>query len=230
MPLPEVREIVDELLSNGVAAADTPTDLIRYKHIADYYRLSAEGDLNEPRKISLNHLSRYPAPQFSVTVLDDRSREELVYLRDALKHYTDWAYRYGALKSEYSLPKTGDGAEETVPQLNEKITNTDGLTVNDMFLALKLASIIIDSEDSTDALTSRVFQSTAYETVTELADATQAIFEAKDEINWDMLGKTFDETGQFAQERLRETTGERRVLRELRNFEGESIDEFLEHY
>lgn len=225
-----MKQAIDDLLliSEG---ADTARDAEIYG-ITHYYRINAERSSTEDkREVVLNVLGSYPNVSLPIA-LDEISEDyDRVVTRDALFSIKEWAYRYGSKGrpvEQMSCPDTGeriDIIDDAVATLNSTINETE-LTVNDAALAAELAQIVWNNHDSETS----VFESQQYEQVGKILDEFADFITRKQPgLDWDMLGGSCADYENRQQEQLMKTMGKRSVMQELREFDSDSIQEFLEH-
>ena len=232
MNLQSVHGTIDNLLETAESSKNERLG-VQYHYIADYYRINAEPPLSQDkRKVVLNTLKAYPDVQLPIHINELSEQYKRVATRDAFRFLTEWAYRYGSKGSpveDVENPDTGERVDEmddVVNRLNTSINETE-LTVNDVSLALKLAGLIWDDFDEENYET--VFNTPRYQQISEILNSTSEFIEMKQpEIDWDKLGGTFDSINNQTQQDVMKEAGKRAILRELKQFESDSIEEYLE--
>lgn len=223
-----VRETIDYLLDVYEDIGHKVRLDSVYKYIGDYYRINAEVD-RDKNKVVLNVLKSYPDIEIQIKI-DEISEEYTRHItRDSIHYLKEWSYRYGSKGrsvENMALPDTGDITDSTdqiVDQLNSRIKNTE-LSVNDVSLALKLSHIILKNTSSDG----NIKETESYKQVIKLLEIVEDFINMKQpDIDWDLLAGMFNLIEQNTQEDIRENLGEKNIIRELREFDGDSIEKYL---
>lgn len=233
-PIPELTDTIDFLLDAAINADNSLRDTIGYRYLAGNYRIRAERPHEEDnRKIVLNTLEQYPAATLYTDIQDTiDARTKRVITRDLFLKGTEWAYRYGAKGRPLDdmEPPVFEGANDPHPvveDINDRI-NTTPLTVNDAAFAQHLTHNIYYHSNRED-ITNDIYDTPAYTHTQTVLNLIGGFIDQKtiESIDWNMLGATFDQYAQMTQEDIKQNIGERSVLRELREFDGDSISAFL---
>lgn len=229
MNISKIQDTIDELLKIAVESENERLGT-SYRYIADYYRLKAELSLDrEDRSVVLNNLSEYPDVQLLIQMDEISENYQRSATRDVSKYLREWSYRYGSKGrpvEKMDNPDTGelvDKTDEIVSILNTKV-NKSKLTVNDIALILKLANTIYkDNSTKKD-----IFQTERYEQVQDILEVVEKSLEKKQpDLDWDKMAGTFDLIRDQTQQDIMKELGRKEIISELREFNSDSIEEFL---
>lgn len=229
--LSSVSEYIDYLIEYALNTEDSIRVATSYNLLADNYSIKAELSYDEGKKVVLNTLQTYPSMDLKFTFDDLSETYSKIVTRDCLTYLKHWSYRYGSKgKDSVEVPNFNSGTEtevdKLVTKLNSQILEHEDLNVNDIALALKLTHVIFERYDFEE---DGIWDSDVYTQVQAMLEETKSFINSKDPIDWDVLGKTFDMYVHFTQEEIMKRSGKREVLRELREFEGTTV-EFLEEW
>jgi hypothetical protein len=236
MGIKEVQDVVDFLLEKAVNADDETRMGVSFGSVSGYYGLHAELPVEEDdRAVVMNKLKAYPDVSIRMDVEEISDEYDKVVTRDSFRHLTEWAYRYGSKGrpvEDMTPPDVGEEHDEIdtlVYNLNDMIDESEDLTVNDVALALDLADVIVNKY-GLEEIHKQIFDFDKYRQVSAIIDKAEDFIDMKDDgrLNWDMMASTFQMINRNTQEDIMEDLGKRRVIKDLEDFEGDSIEEFLE--
>jgi hypothetical protein len=229
MNISEIQETLDELLKKALESENKKLG-VSYRYISDYYRLNAELSLEkEERSVVLNTLSEYPDVQLLIEIDEISENYKRTATRDVSRYLREWSYRYGSKGrpvEKMDNPDTGERVDETdeiVSILNTRVNKSE-LTVNDVALALKLADTIYeDYENKKD-----IYQTERYKQVQEILEEVEKSLEKKQpDLDWDKMAGTFDLIREQTQQDIMKELGRKEIISELNEFNGDSIEAFL---
>jgi hypothetical protein len=236
MGIKEVQGVVDFLLEEAVNSDDKIRMGVSFSSISGYYRLRAELPLEEDdRNVVMNKLEAYPDVSIHLDMKELSDKYNRVITRDSFRHLTEWSYRYGSKGrpvEDMTPPDVGEERDEIdrlVYTLNDIIDESEDLTVNDVALALSLADVIVNKY-GLEEIDDSIFESDEYNQVSAIIEKVDGFIDMKNDgrLNWDMMASTYQMINRNTQEDIMEDLGKRRVIRDLEDFEGDSIEEFLE--
>ncbi len=196
---------------------------------AGTYRIYCE----RSAKIVLDDLNGYPNVPAIIEIQQAQAALDIdpYQCRDTLRHYMNWAYRYGAKRADevtYPDDEYRGEAQTTLHLHAEDLIESGEATVNDMALAFKLAyeyhneRQLNTSGEQADSLLE--FYDRVHGQVVEL------VARKEPDLNWDLLGGWFNSGRRMANEEAHEQLGRRKgrreIIEELRATEL-SLDEWL---
>lgn len=229
MNISEIQETLDELLKKALESENKKLG-VSYRYISDYYRLNAELSLEkEERSVVLNNLSEYPDVQLLIEIDEISENYKRTATRDVSRYLREWSYRYGSKGrpvEKMDNPDTGERVDETdeiVSILNTRVNKSE-MTVNDVALALKLADTVYeDYENKKD-----IYQTERYKQVQEILEEVEKSLEKKQpDLDWDKMAGTFDLIREQTQRDIMKELGRKEIISELNEFNGDSIEAFL---
>jgi hypothetical protein len=236
MGIKEIQDIVDFLLEEAVNSDNKIRMSVSFGSISGYYRLRAELPLEEDdRKIVMNNLKAYPDVGIHLDMKELSDKYNRVITRDSFRHLTEWSYRYGSKGrpvEDMTPPDVGEERDEIdglVYTLNGIIDESEDLTVNDVSLALSLGDVIVNKY-GLEEIDERIFESDEYKQVSAIIEKVDSFIDVKNDgrLNWDMMASTYQMINRNTQKDIMRNLGRRRVIKDLEDFEGDSIEEFLE--
>jgi hypothetical protein len=236
MNLKQVKSEIDFLLNKAINSDDSLRVGTSFRYASDSYRIRSELPIDiDKDKVVLNRLKRDPKIESAICLNEiSKDREGLLINRLVFRELRNWSYRYGSTGrsvNDMEVPDfrdTTNKVDKIIDQFNDRITSSGGLTVNDACLAMGLAGEICDRY-GLETIDEGIFESRTYNQVQEILNQCVCYIDNKDEknLNWDQVAKTFGGIRDQSHQDLMETVGKKSVIRSLKNFEGDSIEEFL---
>lgn len=237
MNLKQVRSEIDFLLNQAIHSDDSLRAGVSYRYSSDNYRIKSELPIDvDDSKVVLNRLEPYPNIESSLTLNKmSKDRDGLVINRLVFRELQDWSYRYGSKGrpvDDMEIPDFGDPTnevDEIILHFNDRIISSEELTVNDGALAMGLAGEICDRY-GLETLDEGIFDSRTYKQIQKVLDQCESYIEMNKNngnLNWDRLAKTFGEIRDQSHQDLMEKMGRKSVVRKLKNFDGDSVEDFL---
>lgn len=202
-----------------------------HEQIANHYRTNIQSS-KDSNKVVLDVLESYPASHIMMSI-DKISKEfnNRLITKSAIEQLSEWSYINGSKgKSveDMEVPDFEDSSNLT-NEINERIKSAKDLNPNDMALAIELANLVY-TEYSTDSEDVDVLDSDPYMQVINILEECESFIQTKKDgrLYWDIMGRTFTEISKYIQEDILKNRGEEMVYKELKDFESDSIEEYLE--
>lgn len=237
MSLDNVKNEIDILLQEVIDSKNSLEVGTSYRYASDNYRIKAELPTGEDKKVVLNSLETYPdiSIRMSVDSISEEYENKLI-TRDIFRYLKEWSYRYGSKGisvDNMEIPEFGDKMDERdeiIARLNDRVRSTNNLNVNDCSLALRIAGKIC-VEYGFEDLDDSIFKSDSYKQSIQLLDLTESFIKMKNDgrLNWDLMASTFEDISDQTQKEIIKDVGKSSVIQDLKNFEGDSIDSYLEN-
>lgn len=236
MSISQIKDQIDFLLEEAVNSENSLDTAISYRYVAKNYRIRAKLPIGEDDKVVLNNLSMYPDIDIKIAAenISEKYGNKLI-TRKTFFDLKEWSYMYGSTGrpvDDMVAPDFGDPIDEKdeiIIHLNDRIKTRENLTVNDCYLALSITGRICD-EYGYKELDQDIFSSDEYNQVIELLDESKSFIDMKRDgrLDWDMMASTFRHISDQTHQDIMRDAGEKSVIRELKEFDGDSIQRFLE--
>lgn len=237
MRINKVKEQIDFLLNKLINNEDVSYFVTDYEQIANNYRINTVEPITDSNEVVLNVLESYPGSNIMMSI-DEISEEfdDRMLTKSVLEYLSEWSYIYGSKGKSVDNMEVpnyfGDPTnkvDEIKINMNERVKSTDNLNPNDMALAIEIAGLIC-SEYISEYTDLDVFNSDTYIQVMNILEECESFIEMKRDgrLDWDMMGSTFKEISKYIQADIMKNKGKETIIEELQEFEGDSIEEYLD--